>query len=203
MPNRDKFLKRKLVQGFPKHCQDFLTPFIDSKVSLEEFLIHVQHQRTVLLQANLHGAVVSNNTKKQELVDSEGATAQVIPDRDSRVSELAERLERMERLYPITSQGNSRSANQSSYQRGTNQTGSYCAYCRTNTHTLAECRNKPPRGYCFDCKEYGCYRGKSTCRRRSNKKPSDTPRPTQTQTQDQTQGLTQLTDTGQTSSATS
>ena len=46
-------------------------------------------------------------------------------------------------------------------QRGANP--SWCAYCRSDTHSLRDCVYQPPRGACWDCKRTGCRRGKPGC----------------------------------------
>ena len=60
LPNRDKIIKTKLLQGFPKVNQDFLSAFVDDSIPLDQFLVHVQQQRTMLQQSTPEYAVRAN-----------------------------------------------------------------------------------------------------------------------------------------------
>lgn len=48
----------------------------------------------------------------------------------------------------------------------------YCHCCRSNTHLLPQCPQRPARGACFDCHQQGCRRGEPGCPRRINPNPS-------------------------------
>ncbi len=39
----------------------------------------------------------------------------------------------------------------------------YCSQCHFHSHNLKECWRKPSRGSCFDCRQYGCWRGNKNC----------------------------------------
>ncbi len=39
----------------------------------------------------------------------------------------------------------------------------YSSQCHSCSHNLKECWKKPPRGSCFDCRQYGCWRGNKNC----------------------------------------
>ena len=66
LPNRDKIIKRKLLQGFPKVNQDFLSAFVDDSIPLDQFLVHVQQQRTMLQQSSPEYAVRANQASPSE-----------------------------------------------------------------------------------------------------------------------------------------
>ncbi len=39
----------------------------------------------------------------------------------------------------------------------------YCSHCHSCSHNLKECWRKPSRGSCFECPQYGCWRGNKNC----------------------------------------
>ena len=50
MPDRDRLLKRKLLQGFPRNSRDLLEAFMDDNIPLNKLIGHVKNERLLLLQ---------------------------------------------------------------------------------------------------------------------------------------------------------
>ncbi len=41
-----------------------------------------------------------------------------------------------------------------------------CSHCHSRSHNLKECWRRPSRGSCYDCRQYGCWRGNKHCPRK-------------------------------------
>ena len=158
LPNRDRLLKQKLVQGFPKINQEALTPFMDRNVPIENFVTHVQHQRDILEHSQVRvNAIPADRTQ----FPSEPSTNTHTSNFEDSYGKLASRMKKLEEMIRQPSRPQPRSA------------VSYCAYCRSNTHNLKECTKKPAYGCCFDCHRHGCRRGKLGCPGRSSPRGVD------------------------------
>lgn len=162
LPNRDKLLKRKLLQGFPRNSRDVLEAFMDDNITLGKFLGHVESERAMLLKH--HSSVnavprssVEDHPPSSSRRESQGSVRpksamSTSTDSDNKLSELTARLDQLQRqMY------------QSSVARAPSAPRKFCAFCQTDTHFLRDCWRKPERGQCFDCLRHGCHRGNPSC----------------------------------------
>ena len=87
LPKRDRFLKRKILAGFPSRDKEYLSTFLDDNVPLRRFLTQVEHQRAILMRQNdnINGRIV-------DLVDNRNQNHEVKVLND-RVRKLEDRAE--------------------------------------------------------------------------------------------------------------
>ena len=149
LPSRDKMIKQKLVDGFPPTNRNALTPFMDGAVTIDDFLTHVQHQRTLLEYAQVQVRIL---TERGSCENSQSCPS----DSNSRESgtpelrKLNSQLNKLENMLTVTpiKRPNVRQ---------------YCQFCRSNNHRVESCPNKYLRGKCFDCQSPNCRRGRPEC----------------------------------------
>lgn len=53
LPDRDRLLKRKLLQGFRRDSRDFLETSMDDNIPLNKFLRHVESKRAIFLTTQM------------------------------------------------------------------------------------------------------------------------------------------------------
>lgn len=95
-PDRDRLLKIKLLQGFPRGSRDLLKVFLDDNIPLNQFLGHVENERTMLLKTQVAvNSVPFSLTKtggsSQNLGDAQSETSVSMKSEDS-LAELTNRL---------------------------------------------------------------------------------------------------------------
>lgn len=179
LPDRDKLLKRKLLQGFPKNSRDMLEAFMDDNIPLNKFLGHVENERVMLM--NTRKSVnsvpspsvnnVASALSEKDSLSSCGSLNSVALQSDRTNSTGVE-----ETLAKLTARLDQLQQQMKPNPRVGTPPRKFCAYCQTETHTLRECWRKPGRGHCFDCRRYGCRRGKPDCPGKTARTPSTPPR---------------------------
>lgn len=164
LPDRDRLLKRKLLQGFPRNSRDNLEAFMDDNIPLNKFLGHVENERVLLLNTRAsvnsvpnstgkevvsasRGERISHNFPQTQVNSQSGKTHVNLP--DDNLSHMNTRLDQLQHVNQ--SYTNSPVARK------------YCHFCRAGSHSLRDCWRKPERGQCFDCFRYGCRRGNPSC----------------------------------------
>lgn len=176
LPNRDKLLKRKLLQGFPRSSRDVLEAFMDDNITLSKFLGQVESERAMLLKHHSSVNAVPRSSVEDSPPSSSRSDSQssVRPksvmststDSDNKLSELTARLDQLQRqMY------------QSSVARVPSAPRKFCAFCQTDTHFLRDCWRKPERGHCFDCLRHGCHRGNPSCPGKAARPPRSNSHP--------------------------
>ncbi len=164
LPNRDKTIKRKLWQGLPQEAKARLEGFLDEDYPLGKFVDRVEHERQWLEATHTPtlGRVKPDKKNYPPKQDPQPEAHNVSPDELSKSSvtsrESSEVDEIKKQLKDLTEQLGKL---QTSPRQPQNER--YCSHCRSHTHNLRECWRKPTRGSCFDCRQYGCWRGNKTC----------------------------------------
>ena len=131
--NKDKLIKQKLIQGLPKHQRDRLELYKEAKMPLNQFLERFNHERATAQ------ATTSSHVRS---VGAENTTTN--DELCKKIADLESKLARMN-------------------TRRWEPSDRYCPYCRTNSHTVANCRRNPPPGSCYDCLRMNCRRGQAGC----------------------------------------
>ena len=162
LPDRDRLLKRKLLQGFPRSSRDLLEAFMDDNIPLNKFLGHVENERVLLLKT--HASVNSvpsppvedisrspSRSRSQSSVRQQAEMTTSTKSEDS-LSKITARLDHLQKQI-----------SQSSASGVPSSPRKFCAFCQTETHFLRDCWRKPEKGHCFDCLRYGCRRGNPSC----------------------------------------
>ena len=178
-----------MLNGFPKNVQNSLSPFIDDKVPLDDFLVHVQYQRNVLLKVaqtvnGVHSDTKSESVEKKveipkPVVEFKGGMEKRLEQLENRLQqnskevEVGKRLDRIEKMLSDQVKVSKEVKNK--------KTGPYCNRCRNHTHYYSDCwyRRYPQRG-----------RGKGTNASTSNNWRADAQKPALNSRQeyDQTKG---------------
>lgn len=164
LPDRDRLLKRKLLQGFPKNSRDLLEAFMDDNIPLNKFIGHVENERVMLL--NAHASVNSipsspvpvkdtpsplSRSGSQNSVNSQTTTSKSTKSEDS-LAEITAKLDQLQKQI-----------SRAPASKTLVPPRKFCAFCQTETHFLKDCWRKPERGHCFDCLKFGCRRGSPAC----------------------------------------
>ena len=176
LPARDKMIKKLMLNGFPKNVQNSLSPFIDDKVPLDDFLVHVQYQRNVLLKVaqtvnGVHSDTKSESVEKKveipkPVVEFKGGMEKRLEQLENRLQqnskevEVGKRLDRIEKMLSDQVKVSKEVKNK--------KTGPYCNRCQNHTHYYSDCwyRRYPQRG-----------RGKGTNASTSNNWRADAQKP--------------------------
>lgn len=53
LPDRDRIIKKKLLQGFPRKSREWLENIMDSNIPLSRFVEHVEIERTIFLKSGV------------------------------------------------------------------------------------------------------------------------------------------------------
>lgn len=170
LPDRDRLLKRKLLQGFPRSSRDLLEAFMDDNIPLNKFLGHVENERVILMKT--HASVNSVPSPpvediprppscgiSQSSIKLQSDTSTSTKSENS-LSEITARLDKLQKHI-----------SRSSASRTLSSPRKFCAFCQTETHFLRDCWRKPGKGHCFDCLRYGCRRGDPTCPGKASRTP--------------------------------
>ncbi len=162
LPDRDRLLKRKLLQGFPRNSRDSLEAFMDDNIPLNKFVAHVENERLLLLnRPSVNTIPVKSrpeglpNQARQESPSLSVNPSSVPTSACESGDSLAALNAKLQQLQQQISQLNSANIPY--------QVREYCAFCRSTSHSLPSCWRKPPRNHCFDCRREGCRRGHSSC----------------------------------------
>lgn len=174
LPDRDRLLKRKLLQGFPRSSRDLLEAFMDDKIPLNKFLGHVENERVMLMKThaavnavpsspvgNIPRPLSSSSSQSSVSLQSDPSTS--IKPKDD-LSEITAKLDQLQKQI-----------SQSSALRTRSSPRKFCAFCQTESHFLKDCWRKPEKGRCFDCLRYGCRRGIPTCPGKAARTPVTRP----------------------------
>lgn len=70
LPDRDRLLKRKLLQEFPRSSIDLPEAFMDDSILLNKFLEHVENKRTILLNTSASVNSVPSQPVKKKILRS-------------------------------------------------------------------------------------------------------------------------------------
>ena len=174
LPDRDRLLKRKLLQGFPRSSRDLLEAFVDDKIPLNKFLGHVENERVMLMKT--HAAVNSvpsspvGNIPRPLSRSSSQSSVSLQPDLSTPTKpkdDLAEITAKLDQLQKQISQ--------SSASRTSSSSRKFCAFCQTESHFLKDYWRKPEKGHCFDCLRYGCRWGNPSCPGKAARTPFTQP----------------------------
>ena len=146
-PERDKSIKRKIYHGMPSEAKKRLEAFLGSDYPLNKFMDRVEH-----LRSSLEGQFLNINLVPKK----ETATPDVKPSAPPATSTEIEALrQEIARLKAAQQTHDSQPDKERSFP--------YCAFCRSQTHTLKDCQFKPARGLRFDCLRPHCRRGNPQC----------------------------------------
>ncbi len=189
-PARDKTIKRKIWHGLPKELREKVEGFLDEDYPLNKYLDRVEYQRHLWLENHLppvHQVKEKQSPKRGQEPPSTPSLPQVVDvnQLQQQIKELTENIQQIQmtppRLLPQQYQSPRRPPhppplfpNPPHYRESVPQPQSqgrsapYCAYCRTNSHSLRECTKAPKRGHCFDCLRPGRRRGSAQCPGRVN-----------------------------------
>lgn len=170
LPDRDKLLKRKLLQGFPKSSKDLLETFMDDNIPLNKFLGHVENERILLMQKHASVNSVPNHPGEDTSRSCSRSNSQSLasiqsdissPQSENNLSKIAAKLDQLQQQI-----------SRSCVSKAPSSPRKFCAFCQTETHSLRDCWRKQERGHCFDCRRYGCRRGNPTCPGKTPRTPS-------------------------------
>ncbi len=163
LPNRDKTIKKKLWQGLTQDAKERLEGFLDEDYPLAKFIDRVEHERQRLEVSHSSSLFRVKQGKKEEqerniaTLQTPTMTENVKTNATSR--ESITKVESLERQIKTLTEELEKL--RSSNKKPSSQ--EYCSYCQSSTHALRDCWRKPPRGTCFDCRRYGCWRGSNNC----------------------------------------
>ena len=164
LPNRDKTIKRKLWQGLTQESRSRLEGFLDEDYPLNKFIDRVEHERQWLEATHAPSIGRVNPEKKtsqpkaETSLETHTPSPNTLSKSNATSSESSEVDELKRQIKDLTEQ-----VRKLQTTPNQPQTERYCSYCRSHTHSLRECWRKPARGSCFDCRRYGCWRGKKNC----------------------------------------
>ena len=163
LPNRDKCIKKKLWQGLPPTAKAKLEGFLDEDYPLSKFLDRIEHERMWLENTQcspvnrIRKDQTSTSPRYSDNAESDLANPDTVikPKATSRESSDIDELK--EQIRDLTEQiGKLKTPSQPRQEK-------FCPHCKSNSHTLRECWRKPARNSCFDCRQYGCWRGNKNC----------------------------------------
>ena len=160
-PKRDQTIKRKLWHGLPKEAKERIEGFLDEEYPLRQFIERIEHERRELERATT--LQVKSAPEGKETGINKTNKPQEPEISQSEVDELKRQVRELKAQLATTP---SKPSNIS------RSPAKYCAYCRSNSHTLADCWRKPPLGHCFDCRRPGCRRGSQGCPGRGYQPPT-------------------------------
>lgn len=163
LPNRDKCIKRKLWQGLSPAAKVKLEGFLDEDYPLSKFIDRIEHERMWL--ENDPRPPVSRVKKEQTSTSPQGnpntesdPTSPVTGIKQNATSSESSDIDDLKKqIRDLTAQlGKLQTPSQP-------RQGKFCSHCQSNSHSLRECWRKPTRNSCFDCRQYGCWRGNKDC----------------------------------------
>lgn len=107
LPDRDRLLKRKLLQGFPKSSRDLLEAFVDDNIPLNKFLGHVENERVMVMKTHTSVNSVPNSpgrdifcppscSSTQSSANLQSDSSTVTTSQDS-LSEITAKLDRLQK----------------------------------------------------------------------------------------------------------
>lgn len=167
MNDRDRIIKRKLLQGFPNESRKWLENFTDNNIPLSRFVEHVKGEKTILLKSRVEVDSTSKSLSQPQNEGESSVRGAGAKSLESSLSELTEKVDKLQKVVRRTPDPK------------VNGGGEWaCQYCRSNDHLLRECWRKPPWGHCFNCRRFGCMRGRLSCLGRVVGARAPTPTPT-------------------------
>ena len=168
-PNKIKTIKRKLLKGMPENCQETLEGYMESDYPLNKFMDRLDHERQFLLREDGKVHRIKNEKgkiEKEVSVNQEEMRKELEGQIDCLSKQIADLnytvTQAMRRQGSDTNSAKPQANVQPQYRK-------YCAYCESTTHHLRDCRCRPPKGHCFECHQFGCWRGKPGCPGKSHR----------------------------------
>ena len=153
IPSRDRFIKRKLLDGMPQASKGKLSSFVEDEIPLQKFMQRLETERQNRL------FIMTENIRKVEkstLSPAKTPTPETPPLRENQdlvINNLEEEIKRLQQQFKSLSPRVPKL---------------WCPYCRKSNHTQDTCYRKPLPGSCYDCLSRNCRRGHPNCPGRPN-----------------------------------
>ena len=179
-PHKIRTIKRKLFKGMPERCQESLEGYMENDYPLDKFMDRLDHERQFFIRTDERVQMVKSDKGKVQKSDIQVGQEELRKDLEGQITclshQIADLSDAVSKTLKVSKESTLINQPQAAVRPPSRyQKGPYCAYCQKTTHNLVDCRFRPPKGHCFECRQPGCWRGKVNCPGKTGQSAARTP----------------------------